>query len=754
MASLLHGKLHDSARAADAARKAIDLDPTSLLGHLVTGDLAFEAGRFIEATKSFESVLGRADSLPKESAERAVTRYVAGLSKVGIGSTERAKQIVDTLLRLAGDSAEAVASAAKLCLESGDTTRAGELYGQVLERFGSHLGAKARADVLLGIGVVKTKLGELDAALTPLSEAADLDPESNEPIDALCKVYEAKSDWEELSKLKNRRLDAVVGEARTALLLELGDLYAQKLNDRTRASKSYVAALDERPDDRRVLTKLMQLYSEDKDWSRLVDVVLKLASMVEDARQKAKYLHTAAIVSSRQMGDLERAAKFYDEVLSLDPGADKPLAEAIELRGQMKDFDAVERLLKVQLDRATDTEDRDLMVATFDRLAVLYKEQLGLPAEAIDALEAAQTLDPDNSERNAQLSAMYASDPAQFLDKAVASQRPLMRQNPLKPEPYRLLRKLFTETKRADEAWCLCQALVNINMAEPDEERFFRRMRAEGAAAAQAPLTAETWELLEHADCDPLVTGIFQLIEPAVLQRNGQSLEALGYHPSYAIDLSRHPYPMSQTLYYAAGVLGMEAPPTFQSPEDQGGLSFLHAHSPAIVLGAAALAHEVPPQPAAFIAARHLTYYRPGHYIRQIVPTGTALRAWLFAAIRLTVPAFPVAPELERPVTENSQLLERTLSGPIRDQLTSLVAKLLQSGSIDLKRWVAGVDLTADRAGLLLAHDLEIAIEAIRAADESAAAVGQHDRVEQLLLFATSDEYFSLRKQLAITIDA
>jgi hypothetical protein len=42
----------------------------------------------------------------------------------------------------------------------------------------------------------------------------------------------------------------------------------------------------------------MQLYSEEKDWAKLVEVVLKrLADFVEDPKQRAKYMHTAAIVS-------------------------------------------------------------------------------------------------------------------------------------------------------------------------------------------------------------------------------------------------------------------------------------------------------------------------------------------------------------------------------------------------------------------------------------------------------------------------
>jgi hypothetical protein len=210
---------------------------------------------------------------------------------------------------------------------------------------------------------------------------------------------------------------------------------------------------------------------------------------------------------------------------------------------------------------------------------------------------------------------------------------------------------------------------------------------------------------------------------------------------------------MSQTLAYACGVLGMDAPLTFQNPNDGSGVSFLHAHTPAIVLGAAALQTDIPQQGAAFIAARHLTYYRPGLYLRHLVPTGTGLRAWLFAAIKLITPAFPIAKELEGQVKENLGVLESVIVGPTRDRLASAVTKLLQAGAIDLKKWVASVDLTADRAGFLLGNDLELAVEMIKAADEASSAVAQKDRIKELVLFAASEQYFSVRRRLGINID-
>ena len=64
------------------------------------------------------------------------------------------------------------------------------------------------------------------------------------------------------------------------------------------------------------------------------------------------------------------------------------------------------------------------------------------------------------------------------------------------------------------------------------------------------------------------------------------------------------------------------------------------------------------------------------------------------------------------------------------------------------------VDLTADRAGFLLAHDLQIAGELIKASGEDASAVPVKERLRELILFATSEQYFTLRAKLGLAVDS
>lgn len=754
MAILARDHLKDDKRAEEAAKRAVSLDSTNLDGLTVLGDLAFDAKRFMEAAAHYEQVVGRADALDKKEATRLLVRYVDALSQTG--STEKALAPMDTLLRIAPDDSDALARVAQVTFEHGSPKRAAELYQDLLMRFAGAMGPEARAKAHYRYGESLRASGDLERALAPLNEAADLDPSASEPLVALAKIYEAQENWTEVIKVKTRHLDVAAGEERVQLLIDIGDLASGKLNDRAQATKSFVAALEEHPDDRRLLSKLMQLYSEDKDWNKLVDVVLRLAEFVEDPKQKVKYLHTAAIVTARQIGDPARALEFYEQVLALEPGFDKALSEAVELEQARGNHSGVERWLKHKLDNASAADDHAGMLQAFSALGELYEKGMGAIEQAIDALEAAQTLDPDNRERTEHLSNLYVTDPARYLDKAVTAQAVLLRQNPYRHDSYKTLRRLYTETKQADASWCLCQALTVLNLAEPDEERFYKRMRSDTAAPAQTAFTEDDWlDLVMHQDADELLTSVFALIEPIVIARRSQAIQELGFDPSYAVDVTSHSAPVCQSLYYAAGVLGISVPPAYENPNDPGGISFLFATEPSLVLGTTALRPDVPLQPAAFIAGRQLTFFRPGLYLRHLLGSGTALKSWFFAAIKLTSPQFPVAAELEGAVNEAYQALEVGLVGQMRDQLTRVVAKLLTSGAaLDLKRWVAAVDMTADRAGFVLAHDLETAVAVIKASDESSSAVPLDERFKELSLFAVSAQYFEIRQRLQIAVDS
>jgi hypothetical protein len=298
----------------------------------------------------------------------------------------------------------------------------------------------------------------------------------------------------------------------------------------------------------------------------------------------------------------------------------------------------------------------------------------------------------------------------------------------------------------------VCQTLTALGMAEPDEASFFKKHRERSPANAQEFFTEEMWfNHLAHQSQDPLLTGIFAVITPAVIKARAQNLDVFKVDGGPR-NAEKDDAAMAQTLHWASQVTQLSLPEIYYRKSDPGGLSFLFTNPPGIGLGKGALAGG-PSQALAFVAGRHLAYFRPGYYLRHLVPTGSGLRAWLLASIQMVQPKFPVPANLTGPTKEAVAALKEHLTGQQKDELTSLVNKLLAaSPALDMKKWVAAVDLTVDRVGFVLANDLEIALAIVKASPEDAAGVSQKDRLKELHLYSVSEEYMGLRHKLGVAI--
>ena len=124
----------------------------------------------------------------------------------------------------------------------------------------------------------------------------------------------------------------------------------------------------------------MQLYSEEKDWAKLVEVVLQLADFVDDKKQRAKYMHTAAMVSARQLGEVDVALDYLRTRPRARPHAqERALEEAIELRTAEGGLSTgSRRFLKMKLDQANDDNDQVKMLETFEELGAALSQEVRL----------------------------------------------------------------------------------------------------------------------------------------------------------------------------------------------------------------------------------------------------------------------------------------------------------------------------------------------------------------------------------------
>ncbi len=741
--------LKDPEQAIRSARRALNLDEGNPRAHRLVADLSFEKENFKEAAEHFNNVLQHREALGEEELLQVLARQAEALA--ASGNAEASERVLDELIELSADNIESQYQTVLLTFERSVPERIMSVTRSFISRFAGKMSRPQKAQALYILGEATRRAGKLALATPSLREAADMNPESVEPLLSLARLYAARNRPEELEPVVERLLGRLAPEKKFDLWIEMAELSAG-VSQLSTATKYYLSALAERPGEREVLVRLMELYGQSKDWKELLAVILELVDVVDDHRQQASYLHVASQLASRELGDKQRAMELLNMSLAADPTLEKALREAVKLHKELGDDDALEQLYESQAELALERGDSARALQCLDDLGDLMVSNLRVD-RAIDVNEQALALDPSDDTRRALLAELYASDPVRYLSQAVSAQEAVLADDPYRPEAYRDLRRIYAQVDHADATWCVCQALTVIGRADPEEELFFKRHRELSSTQTTARLPRQDWsELITHPDADPQVSEIFALTLPALLASHSKSLRKLGHTDEREIQ-TEHDGVLVKALTLGAATLGMNLPRMFRNPDSPGGLSLIKGRPPAIVLGAAGLSPGTLSFRASFVAGSHLSYLNGGSFSRYLLASTDARKAWVLAATKFIAPTLPVPPGLEGPIVEALEALRTHLSAQDRDQLARPVNVLLKRGAmIDLDRWVNGIDLTADRAGLLVCGDLQSALAVIREAGDDANSLSPTERRQELLRYSVSHQYLTIRERLRVTI--
>jgi hypothetical protein len=322
------------------------------------------------------------------------------------------------------------------------------------------------------------------------------------------------------------------------------------------------------------------------------------------------------------------------------------------------------------------------------------------------------------------------------------------------PRDAETLRALFREHARAgdvDRKGCVAHALVFLGAADEDEKAAYAAHRREGLIRPTTSLSGDAWRrFLFHPDEEVLTGEIFAVIVSAVLLGRVAALRRDKALP--ALDPAKRQDPEASTLQavrcfsWGAQILGMRAPPLYADPAFEGLVEMVPGVPPSTRLGGQALSGRSPLE-LAFVAGRHLAWYRAERFVRLLVPDIADLEDLFLAALVIGNPGIPLKPDTKRRVSALGAAIEPLLDPVQIDRLRGAFLRFVEEGGrTNLQRWARAADLTACRAGLLLSDDLRASAAMLEQEDAAQA----RERVDDLLVFLTSDRYANLRKQIGI----
>src|SRR3989304_6568394 len=94
---------------------------------------------------------------------------------------------------------------------------------------------------------------------------------------------------------------------------EIGDLYHDKLQNPKKSAAAYLEALEMRPQDHAVLQKVLDRYTETKQWKKAVEVMLRFAEMEANPLRKGRYYYAAGVGPRDEVKSLDDAGEDFNQ---------------------------------------------------------------------------------------------------------------------------------------------------------------------------------------------------------------------------------------------------------------------------------------------------------------------------------------------------------------------------------------------------------------------------------------------------------
>lgn len=457
------------------------------------------------------------------------------------------------------------------------------------------------------------------------------------------------------------------------------------------------------------------------------------------------------IITTEERAQLDRMA----DSLGLDRMRLRKLEEALQAAYEAKHQ---VRIHEVGDDAAPEASLMPLEPATDQRTLALQRRVRSLEAK-IAELEAALEEARSNVAVDVDLSDMAAPAAAGAPAVAIPEDDPIELERAIRHDPRdaSTLHTLYRSHKKhghADKAFSVAQALVYLNEANDEEKQLFMTKKGGALISPKNSLGGDAWtRLLFHPEEEPLTGEIFSVVVPAVLLGRLSALRRdkalLKLDPATKQDPVKSTIQAVRCFTWAAAILGMTPPALYVDPELEQTVDMVPAVAPAARLGSLALSGRNSAE-LAFLAGKHLAYHRSEHFVRLLVPQISDLEEIFLAALSIGNPGLPLNAQVKQIVVPIAKAIEPILEPNAVDKLRGHFLRFVEEGGrTNLHRWAGAVHKTAARAGALLANDLRAAHNVLALEDKDHLT----EKMDDLIVFVTSDRYARLRKQLGIAVD-
>jgi lipopolysaccharide biosynthesis regulator YciM len=138
-------------------------------------------------------------------------------------------------------------------------------------------------------------------------KALEIDPSHRDTLQAVIDLQTAQGDWEAVVHAKRGLIATAKEKEKVQLLSEIGGIYQEKLQNAQKATAAFLDALEVSPEDHQLLQKILDLYTETKQWKKVVETIERFVALESSGFRKGAYHHAAATICRDELKSLDEA---------------------------------------------------------------------------------------------------------------------------------------------------------------------------------------------------------------------------------------------------------------------------------------------------------------------------------------------------------------------------------------------------------------------------------------------------------------
>ncbi len=774
-------RLEDPTGAQELYERVLKLDPDHVDAGQRVADRLVANQRWDDALPVLEMLARQAEGLDR--LERSRRESQLGNAYEALHRYEKAARHFRLAVESDPDSLDAAMGLANVLMAEAKvhegSEQAAEMWKEVERRYRELLARHRNgisdgqvAEIWYRLGAASRALGEDKKAEASFRRALEKEPLHEATLEAMVELGGARGEWRTVAEAKRAQIDALAKRDgtdfnRAKLFEEIGDIWRERLKDVTSATGAYLEGLKIAPASRVLLHKLLEAFTEQRQWRRAIETLDQLSALEDSPERRARFHYTAAVIARDELHDQELAVDKFHAALDDNPLTPKAFEGIDALLTARKDWKNLARAYRRQLKRIGEDAPVEKLLELWTRLGDICADHLGDTEAATEAYQVACELAPDDVGRHEQLADLYLEAGEARRTEAIQELQFLLAHAPDRVELYKALANLYRAEHELDKAFCVAQALVFLGAASTEERMLYEKFRPRTFTPAPRRLTEELWQkAIIHPREDKAVGAIFASTLGALAAGSAQPITAFGLTPDSRADLDRDPRPVSRVIKYVAGVLAIDPAPMVWLQEQGDGLRVANTVGlgaerqklvPSLLVGAPVIG-KGDERELAFEVGKRMAYLRTERFITLAVGTLPKLEAAFSAAV-LASGASVVGHDGNPFSTDNEEAkklagqLQRQVPGPLLEQVGELSHKISgRLGNGLIASWRAATDLTANRVGFILANDFEVAAKGIATEGASLSSMSVKERLRELLAYAVSEQYFAVRRHLGLHV--